>query len=102
MEAIDDSSNSDGGDTEAKELESLDQDYVAEPELVEPNELTTSNSREHVKRKLDVLNIDIKPAGNFSLVGHTAQNLRQIDSVGTCFGMSDFALPNSRRKSKTR
>lgn len=62
-------------------------------------ELTSPNSRKRVKRKLEASSTGMKAADNFSLVGIP---VRQIDSHGTSFGMSDFAVPNSRGKSKKR
>lgn len=83
--------------------------HVAEPRLVDHAESTTPDQRKGAsdtesissnnnrKRKQMASNIDMRSAGNYSLVGLSAQNLLK-DGFRTSFRMSDFAVPNSRGK----
>jgi hypothetical protein len=56
-----------------------------------PSGLNNSNR----KRKVASTSIDMRSSGNYSIVGLSVQNLVQYSSR-TSFGMSDFAIPNSR------
>ncbi len=116
---IGDDSNDESGSHETNSTQEIDDDSVslvdapiAETRVASDAKSATSNEKESTrddelsvsnksnrKRKVAATIIDMRSSGNFSIVGLSVQNLLQ-DSSRTSFGMSDFAIPNSRGDSK--
>lgn len=115
MGDIDDESDDEGDHNVEDDNESV-QVYVpvAETKIVYPVESSTADHEKYAsgtepgplaysrKSKQVASSVDMSSSRNYSLVGHSAHNLLQKDSLRTSFRMSDFALPNNKGKKKWR